>query len=86
MNPQHLEEFHKYRFAMRSEARSFLEDKKEFLQTQSFSVDYKLLRVSELVDFFILEEEPEIAEELAVLGKVLRVKKMLETKWLETSS
>lgn len=82
LDPGSISEFRKYQISMRDEARSFLENKSEFLRCSYFSTDYKLIRLSELVDFFILEGVNEVADELSLLGEALRVKKMLETGWV----
>lgn len=82
IDPGSISEFRKYQMSMRDEAKSFLENKKEFLACNYFSTDYKLIRLSELVDFFILEGAPEIADELSLMGEALRLKKMLETGWV----
>lgn len=82
IDSEHMEQFRRYKKAMLEEAKSFLERKEEFLQTTSFSLDYKLLRLSELVDFFILEGEDQIARELADMALALRVKKIMMTSWL----
>lgn len=82
INSDHMEQFRKYKKAMLEEAKSFLERKEEFLQTKAFSLDYKLLRLSELVDFFILESENQIAQELADMALALRIKKIMVTPWL----
>jgi hypothetical protein len=82
IDPGSISEFRSYQSCMREEAKSFLENKGEFLSCNYFSTDYKLIRLSELVDFFILEEIPEVADELSAMGEALRVKKMLNSDWV----
>lgn len=77
-----ISEFRKYQKAILSEARVFLENKIEFLQNSSISVNYKLLRLTELITFFELEGEKEIVSELVSLAEALRIKQMLDSKWL----
>ena len=82
LDPASISEFRKYQISMRDEAKSFLENKSGFLRCKYFSTDYKLIRLSELVDFFILEGVLEVANELSLMGEALRLKKMLETDWM----
>jgi hypothetical protein len=82
LDPGSISEFRKYQISMRDEAKSFLENKGEFLRCKYFSTDYKLIRLSELVDFFILEGVPQVADELSLMAEALRLKKMLESGWV----
>ena len=82
IDPGSISEFRSYQRCMREEARSFLQNKGEFLSCNYLSTDYKLIRLSELVDFFILEESKEIVDELSSMGEALRVKKMLACGWV----
>ena len=54
-----------------------LKERKRYIQTNSIGSITKLFNIDQMIDFFYLEEEYEIVQELSELKKAIMVKHFL---------
>lgn len=73
---ENTEEFAEYRALMIEEADLVLSNKKDYIQCD-IPYDIKLMRISDLIDFFLLEDENTIVDELSAVEDALRIKRIL---------
>ena len=57
-----------------------LKERKRYIQTNSIGSITKLFNLDQMIDFFYLEEEYEIVQELSGLKKAIMVKHFLRDK------
>jgi hypothetical protein len=74
-----MQEFSEYRLLMIEEAELILSNKKDYIQQNFLTDEAKIMRISDLVDFFILEEEPLIVGDLTTMGDIIRLKKFISS-------
>jgi len=67
-------EFYEYRLLMIEEAEHILSDKKSYIQSNFLPDHAKLLKISDLIDFFILEGEDLIVSDLANMEDSIRIR------------
>ena len=72
-----LENYDSYRKFILEEAELVLEERKRYIQTHSIGSITKLFNIDQMIDFFYLEEEYEIVQELSELKKAIMVKHFL---------
>lgn len=75
-----LENYDSYRRYILEEAVLVLKERKRYIQTNSISSITKLFNLDQMIDFFYLEEEYEIVQELSGLKKAIMVKHFLRDK------
>lgn len=73
---ENTEEFEEYRLLMIEEAEYVLTNKQKFIQCD-IPYDVKIMRISDLTDFFLLEEENIIVDELSSIDDALRIRQIL---------
>ena len=71
IDPESIEE---YRQFMLDNFELIRRNKSYFLRENRFSIDFKLDRIGELLDFFIIEEEFEKYSELSSIKELLEIK------------
>jgi hypothetical protein len=69
-----MEEFHEYRLLMFEEAEHMLSDKKSYIQDNFLPDQAKILKISDLIDFFILEGEDLIVRDLVHMEDSIRIR------------
>ena len=69
-----LENYDSYRKFILEEAELVLKERKRYIQTNSIGSITKLFNIDQMIDFFYLEEEYEIVQELSELKKAIMVK------------
>ena len=74
-----MNEFSEYRLLMIEEAELILSNKKDYIQQNFLPDEAKIMRISDLVDFFILEDESSIVEDLIIMGDIIRLKKFINS-------
>ena len=72
-----LENYDLYRKFILEEAELVLKERKRYIQTNSIGSITKLFNIDQMIDFFYLEEEYEIVQELSELKKAIMVKHFL---------
>jgi hypothetical protein len=72
-----LENYDSYRKFILEEAELVLKERKRYIQTNSIGSITKLFNIDQMIDFFYLEEEYEIVQELSELKKAIMVKHFL---------
>ena len=72
-----LENYDSYRKFILEEAELVLKERKRYIQTNSIGSITKLFNLDQMIDFFYLEEEYEIVQELSELKKAIMVKHFL---------
>jgi len=75
-----LENYDSYRRYILEEAILVLKGRKRYIQTNSIGSITKLFNLDQMIDFFYLEEEYEIVQELSGLKKAIMVKHFLRDK------
>jgi|694.fasta_scaffold104983_4 hypothetical protein len=75
-----LENYDSYRRYILEEAVLVLKERKRYIQTNSIGSITKLFNLDQMIDFFYLEEEYEIVQELSGLKKAIMVKHFLRDK------
>jgi hypothetical protein len=75
-----LENYDSYRRYILEEAILVLKERKRYIQTNSIGSITKLFNLDQMIDFFYLEEEYEIVQELSGLKKAIMVKHFLRDK------
>lgn len=70
--------YQEYRISMLEEAERILSGKRTFVGGDRKNIERKILKIQGLIDFFYLEGEYEISQELTTLSKVLQVRKFLK--------
>jgi hypothetical protein len=75
-----LENYDSYRRYILEEAVLVLKERKRYIQTNSIGSITKLFNLDQMIDFFYLEEEYEIVQELSGLKKAIMVKHILRDK------
>ena len=73
-NLSDMDEFYEYRLLMIEEAEHILSDKKSYIQSTFLPDHAKLLKISDLIDFFILEGEDLIVSDLANMEDSIRIR------------
>lgn len=73
-----LDNYECYRNFILEEAELVLKERKRFVQTESIPSITKLFNLDQMIDFFYLEEEYEILEELVSLRKAIMIKHFLK--------
>lgn len=73
-----LDNYEAYRTFILEEAELVLKERKRFVQTESIPSITKLFNLDQMIDFFYLEEEYEIIEELMNLRKAIMIKHFLK--------
>ena len=76
------EDFSEYRLLMIEEADFILSNKKEYIQQSFLPDEIKIIRICALIDFFILEDEDSIVDDLLKLEEVIRLKKFINLGYL----
>jgi hypothetical protein len=71
IDPESIEE---YRQFMLDNFELIRRNKSYFLRENRFSIDFKLDRIGELLDFFIIEEDFEKCSELSSIKELLEIK------------
>ena len=74
-----MQEFSEYRLLMIEEAEFILSNKKDYIQQNFLPDEAKIMRISDLSDFFVLEDEPTIVDDLAIMGDIIRLKKFISS-------
>jgi hypothetical protein len=72
-----LENYDSYRRFILEETELVLRERKRYIQTNSIGSVTKLFNLDQMIDFFYLEEECEIVQELSELKKAIMVKHFL---------
>jgi hypothetical protein len=72
-----LENYDSYRRFILEETELVLRERKRYIQTNSIGSVTKLFNLDQIIDFFYLEEEYEIVQELSELKKAIMVKHFL---------
>jgi len=72
-----LENYDSYRRFILEETELVLRERKRYIQTNSIGSVTKLFNLDQMIDFFYLEEEYEIVQELSELKKAIMVKHFL---------
>jgi hypothetical protein len=72
-----LENYDSYRRFILEETELVLKERKRYIQTNSIGSITKLFNLDQMIDFFYLEEEYEIVQELGELKKAIMVKHFL---------
>ena len=72
-----LENYDLYRKFILEETELVLRERKRYIQTNSIGSITKLFNLDQMIDFFYLEEEYEIVQELSELKKAIMVKHFL---------
>ena len=72
-----LENYDSYRRFILEETELVLRERKRYIQTNSIGSITKLFNIDQMIDFFYLEEEYEIVQELSELKKAIMVKHFL---------
>jgi len=72
-----LENYDSYRRFILEETELVLRERKRYIQTNSIGSITKLFNLDQMIDFFYLEEEYEIVQELSELKKAIMVKHFL---------
>ena len=75
-----LENYDSYRRYILEEAILVLKERKRYIQTNSIGSITKLFNLDQMIDFFYLEEEYEIVQELSGLKKAILIKHFLRDK------
>lgn len=75
IDPQFLEE---YKIFMEENFRVILLHKRSFIMDSYFSNVFKIERIDELIDFFLLEEEYEKCSELSRIRDILELKVVVQ--------
>jgi len=73
-----LDNYDSYRNFILEEAELVLKERKRFVQTDSIPPVTKLFNLDQMIDFFYLEEEHEIIEELDSLRKAIVLRHFLK--------
>jgi len=74
IDPESIKE---YRQFMLDNFELIRRNKSYFLRENKFSVDFKLERIEELLDFFIIEEDFEKCSELSSIKELLEIKMII---------
>ena len=74
---QVVEDYEAYRFMMLEEADLILKDRKKYIKTNSMSPSVKIFNLDHIVDFFYLEEELLIVEELSNIRRAIIIRHFL---------
>ena len=74
-----MQEFSEYRLLMIEEAEFILSNKKDYIQQNFLPDEAKIMRISDLSDFFVLEDEPTIVYDLTIMGDIIRLKKFISS-------
>ena len=74
-----MQEFSEYRLLMIEEAEFILSNKKDYIQQNFLPDEAKIMRISDLSDFFLLEDEPTIVDDLTIMGDIIRLKKFISS-------
>ena len=74
-----MQEFSEYRLLMIEEAEFILSNKKDYIQQNFLPDEAKIMRISDLSDFFVLEDEPTIVDDLTIMGDIIRLKKFISS-------
>jgi len=72
-----LENYDSYRRFILEETELVLRERKRYIQTNSIGSVIKLFNLDQMIDFFYLEEEYVIVQELSELKKAIMVKHFL---------
>lgn len=67
---------------MIEEADFILSNKKKYIQQSFLPDEIKIIRICALIDFFILEDEDSIVDDLLKLEKIIRLKKFINLEYL----
>jgi hypothetical protein len=73
-----LDNYDSYRSFILEEAEIVLKERKRFVQTDSISSITKLFNLDQMIDFFYLEEEYEIVQDLSNLKRAIMIKHFLK--------
>jgi hypothetical protein len=73
------ESIQEYRDFMNENFEIIKRNKSYFLRDRSFSTSFKLDRLEELLDFFIVEEDYDKCKELMSIKELLEIKLMINT-------
>lgn len=73
-------DIHSYMVMMEDTYINILESKKVFIRDDYFSTSFKLERIEELIDFFLMEEEYDKCKKLYDIKKALEIKLILNKK------
>lgn len=75
-----LDDYDSYRNFILEEAEIVLRERKRFVQTDSIPSVTKLFNLDQMIDFFYLEEEHEIINELDDLRKAIVLRHFLKSQ------
>ena len=73
-----LDNYDSYRNFILEEAEIVLRERKRFVQTDSIASITKLFNLDQMIDFFYLEEEYEIVQDLSNLKRAVMIKHFLK--------
>jgi hypothetical protein len=73
-----LDDYEYYRDIILEETELILKEKKRYIQTESIGTSLKLTSLDEMIDFFYLEEELIVVEELANMRKAIIIRHFLK--------
>jgi hypothetical protein len=73
-----LESYDSYRNFILEEAEIVLRERKRFVQTDSIASITKLFNLDQMIDFFYLEGEYEIVQDLSNLKRAIMIKHFLK--------
>ena len=77
-----IEDYEAYRFMMLEEAELILKDRKNYILTNSIAPAIKIFNLDHIIDFFYLEDEHSIVEEISSIRRAIIIrfflKKMLK--------
>jgi hypothetical protein len=73
-----LDDYEYYRDIILEETELILKEKKRYIQTESIGVAIKLTSLDEMIDFFFIEEEFVVVEELSNMRKAIIIRHFLK--------
>ena len=74
IDPESIKEYRKF---MIENFDLIRRNKSYFLRDNKFSIDFKLDRINELLDFFVIEEDFEKCSELSSIKELLEIKMII---------
>ena len=81
--PNILEDYDSYRQYIMEEAEVVLKEKKRFIETETISTGTKLFNLDRMIDFFYLEDEHVLTNELLNMKTAIVIKHFLKRKSLD---
>ena len=81
--PNILEDYNSYRQYIMEETEIVLKEKKRFIETETISTGTKLFNLDRMIDFFYLEDEHVLTNELLNMKTAIVIKHFLKRKSLD---